>query len=122
MHVVHAEVEISAPPERVWRVLTDFSAYSQWNPFIRRACREVRQGERLEVCVQPPDGRAMTFRPTVLIAEPSRELRWLGHLWLPGLFDGEHAFLIEPLGDERVRLVQREKAIERTLRVSLWWD
>lgn len=38
----------------------------------------------------------MTFRPRVLVAEPARELRWLGHLLIPGLFDGEHSFVIEP--------------------------
>ena len=51
----------------------------------------------------------MTFRPTFLVAEPNRELRWLGHFWLPGLFDGEHSFSIEPLADRRVRFIQRER-------------
>jgi hypothetical protein len=50
----------------------------------------------------------MTFHPTVLKAEPNRELRWLGHLIVPGLFDGEHIFIIEPLETKRVRFVQRE--------------
>ena len=50
----------------------------------------------------------MTFRPTVLKAEPNRELRWLGHLLISGLFDGEHSFTIEPLGESRVRFTQRE--------------
>jgi hypothetical protein len=50
----------------------------------------------------------MTFRPTVLNAETNRELRWLGHLLAPGLFDGEHSFTIQPLEDNRVRFVQRE--------------
>ena len=50
----------------------------------------------------------MTFRPTVLKAEPNRELRWLGHLLISGLFDGEHIFTIEPLGESRVRFTQRE--------------
>jgi hypothetical protein len=51
----------------------------------------------------------MLFRPTVLVAEPRQELRWLGRLWLPGLFDGEHSFSIEPLDEGRVRFVQRER-------------
>jgi Uncharacterized conserved protein len=50
----------------------------------------------------------MTFRPTVLKAEPNRELRWIGHLLIPGLFDGEHIFTIEPLGTNRVRFIQCE--------------
>ena len=50
----------------------------------------------------------MTFKPKVLNAEPNRELRWLGHLLVPGLFDGEHSFTIQPLGENRVRFAQRE--------------
>jgi hypothetical protein len=58
--------------------------------------------------MQPAGGRAITFRPTVLEAVPGRRLRWLGHLLVNGLFDGEHSFTIEPLGEGRARLVQQE--------------
>ena len=51
----------------------------------------------------------MTFRPTVLAVEPARGLRWVGHLLIPGLFDGEHQFEIQPLGPGRVRFVQQER-------------
>jgi hypothetical protein len=51
----------------------------------------------------------MGFRPRILAAAPARELRWLGHLGVPGLFDGEHGFRIEPLGPDRVRFVQEER-------------
>jgi hypothetical protein len=40
----------------------------------------------------------MTHRPTVLVAEPGRYLRWLGKLALPGLFAARHEFLLEPAG------------------------
>jgi len=105
---LRSEIEIHAPAERVWWVLTDFASFPQWNPFIRRAGGDIRKGQRLEVRMQPSGAAGMTFRPTVLIAEPGRELRWIGHLLIPGLFDGEHIFTIEPLGANRVRFVQRE--------------
>jgi hypothetical protein len=108
---LQSEIEIQAPAERVWQVLTDFATFPQWNPFIRRASGEIKQGSRLEVLMQPSGARGTTFRPEVLRVEPGRELRWLGHLFVPGLFDGEHTFTIEPLGTDpdRVRFVQREK-------------
>ena len=53
--------------------------------------------------------KGMSFRPTVLVAEPNRELRWLGRLWFPGILDGEHSFVIEPLVAGRVRFVQQER-------------
>jgi hypothetical protein len=37
-----------------------------------------------------------------------RRLRWLGHLLVPGIFDGEHGFTLEPLPEGGVRLTQQE--------------
>jgi hypothetical protein len=108
MKELHTEIEIDAPAERVWRLLTDFASYPRWNPFIRTISGRPIPGERLEVRLEPPGGRGMTFKPEVLEAEPERTLRWLGHLMVPGLFDGEHSFTIEPLAEDRVRFVQRE--------------
>ena len=109
MRELQTSIEIQAEPERVWEVLTDGAAYPEWNPFIRRLEGALEPGGKLEVRIEPPDRRAMTFRPRVLTVEPNRELRWLGSLLFRGLFDGEHALLIEPLGAARVRFVQRER-------------
>ena len=45
----------------------------------------------------------------MLQADPKRELRWLGRFLAPRIFDGEHAFRIEPVGDTRVRFTQAER-------------
>ncbi len=74
----------------------DFAAYPDWNPFIRRLKGEARVGGRLEVTVQLPGSREMTFKPTVLAVEPGRDLRWLGRVLMPGLFDGAESFRLEP--------------------------
>jgi hypothetical protein len=103
------EIEINAPPERVWAVVTDFAAYPEWNPFIRRIGGELSEGERLEVRIEPPGARATTFKPTVRAVETNRELRWLGRVLLPGIFDGEHSLRIEPLDGGRSRFVQSER-------------
>lgn len=108
MKELRSEIEIEASAERVWQLLTDFAHFPQWNPFIRRASGNVKLGERLEVNIQPSGANGMTFRPTILKAEPNRELRWIGRLLIPGLFDGEHIFTIEPFGTNRVRFIQRE--------------
>jgi hypothetical protein len=108
MKVIDTEIEIGAPAERVWAILTDFASYSEWNAFLRWQEGEAKFGARLHLFIQPPGRSRMTFRPTVLVADPNRELRWLGRLWVPGLFDGEHSFTIEPTGESCVRFGQRE--------------
>lgn len=105
---LRTQIDIHATPERVWQILTDFGAYPEWNPFLIQAGGTPVQGERLTLRMQPEGGRAMTFRPTVREATAGHRLRWLGHLLLPGIFDGEHSFTIEPLGEGHVRLVQQE--------------
>jgi hypothetical protein len=106
---IQREIEIDASPDTVWAVLADTSAYAEWNPFVRRLSGDLREGAKLEAQIAPPGGRAMTFKPTVLTAEPGRELRWLGRLLVPGLFDGEHRFRLEPIADGRTRFVQSER-------------
>jgi hypothetical protein len=106
---LNAEIEIQASPDRVWEVLTDFDAYHQWNPFIVQATGQAVPGSRLELKMRPSCGRTTTIRPEVLEADPGRKLRWLGRVLVPGLFDGEHRFTIQPTGPGRVRLTQHEK-------------
>ena len=108
MKELYTEIEISAAPERVWQILTDFDALPEWNPFMRRASGDVEVGAKLEVFMQPSGGRGMTFRPTVVEAAPNREFRWLGNMGVRGLFDGEHTLVIERRGDDRVRLLHYE--------------
>ena len=109
MMELRTEIEIQATAERVWELLTDVAGFPWWNPFIRWVTGDLRVGGRLEVMLQPSGTRGMIFRPTILAIEPGRELRWLGHLIVPGLFDGEHRFTIEPLGADRVRFTQSER-------------
>jgi len=108
MKHISSEIEINASPEQVWQVLTDFSVLPDWNPFIRSVEGDLNVGDRLKVYIQASKRMGMSFRPTVLRTQPNRELRWIGRLLLPGLMDGEHSFIIEPLEDNHVRFVQSE--------------
>jgi hypothetical protein len=105
---IRTEIDLAAPAERVWQILTDFARYGEWNPVMPAISGEVRAGARLIVAITPAERRAVTFYPTVLAAEPPRELRWRGRLFVPGLFDGEHSFTIEPWSEQQIRFVQRE--------------
>ncbi|MDA0256987.1 MAG: SRPBCC domain-containing protein [Chloroflexi bacterium] len=109
MRELRSEIEIDAPPARVWAVLTDFDAYPGWNAFMTSIEGEAREGAKLSVRLEPPGWRAMTFAPTLLAVQPERELRWRGRLLLPGVFDGEHIFELHPRDGGGTRLVHREE-------------
>jgi hypothetical protein len=103
-----SSIDINASPEEVWLVLTDFAKFPDWNPFMRWIKGELREGAKLEVRIQPTGARGSTFKPIVLTVNPPRELRWVGHLWVSGLFDGEHILTIESSGNKQVRFGQKE--------------
>ena len=97
MRRIDTSIDIAASPAVVWSLLADIAAYPEWNPFIIRLEGEVRVGAGLTVTAQPPGGKPMSFQPTVLTVEPGRELRWRGKVLMPGIFDGEHSFTLEPI-------------------------
>ncbi len=65
-------IEINAPADRVWTILMDFPRYPNWNPFLRQIDGEPTVGNRITARIQPPGGKAMTFKPTVLVATPEQ--------------------------------------------------
>ncbi len=109
MKEIRTEIEIAAPAERVWAALTDFASFPKWNPFIREIRGTPAVGSRLDVTLGASGTKPMSFRPTVKQVVPNRELRWLGRVGLPRIFDGEHIFELSPVGPDRTRFVQRER-------------
>ena len=43
--------EIAAPPELVWQVITEFSSYGEWNPFVTACDAELRAGAPISMTV-----------------------------------------------------------------------
>jgi hypothetical protein len=105
---IRSTTEIRAPLEEVWRILTDFAAYPEWNPHIRRVRGEPVLGGRIAIETRPPGGRAIVMRPLIMTWDPPHELRWRGTFLARGLFTGEHGFRLEAMKGNRVRFIQDE--------------
>ena len=103
-----SEVVIFAPPARVWAVLSDFSAYREWNPFIPEATGTLEKGARLTVRIAPPGGVPMTLSPKVILFERGSRFTWRGRLFAPGVFDGEHDFAMATRDSYVTRFTQSE--------------
>ncbi|MGP3910135.1 SRPBCC family protein [Nonomuraea sp. 10N515B] len=108
MREISTAIDIQASPEQVWSILVDFAGYAAWNPFIKEGSGEAVVGSTLVLRMFPENGRPITFKPKVLAAEPGKVLRWVGHLIVPGLFDGTHEFTLTATPDGGTRLTQSE--------------
>jgi hypothetical protein len=109
MPTISHTVDIAAPADRVWTILTDTAAYPEWNPFITKLDGSLTRGSRLAVTIALPGAKPRRFTPTVTAVEPERRLAWLGRLLIPGVFDGAHSFDIEPLTPDMTRFTQSER-------------
>lgn len=108
MKEIVTEIEIHATPERVWKVLTDCRAYSEWNPFVYDVRGEIEVGNHFEAMLKTPERRPVKLRGLVLKMVPRREFRWQGNLGFTGLFDGEYVFEIHSPAPKLVRFTNRK--------------
>jgi hypothetical protein len=74
---------------------------------ISRLTGDLREGNVIEF-TEGSGSDSMTFHPRILSVRSAQELRWKGSVLVPGLFDGEHRFLLEQQGDG-THLVQSEQ-------------
>ncbi len=54
MKEIKTEIDIHSSSEKVWRILTDFSKYPEWNPFIDRISGELKEGSKLSSSYHSP--------------------------------------------------------------------
>jgi hypothetical protein len=91
-------VDIAAPPDQVWSVLTDFAGYDRWNPLLRRVRGRPEVGTTVKF--RAVVGRApVPLTAQVVIVEPGRELMWVGPAprWLRRVASGAHWFRLAPI-------------------------
>jgi hypothetical protein len=105
---IATEIEIGAPPARVWAVLVDTPRYPQWNPFIVALRGVLAAGQAIRFRFRIPPAPRLPGRATVLLAAPEAELRWAGRLLWPWLFRAEHYHRLAPLDGGRTRLAHGE--------------
>jgi uncharacterized protein YndB with AHSA1/START domain len=88
-------VVIDAPAERVWQVLTDATAYHEWNPEIVGVEGRMALGARIVARVRLGDGALRRVPMRVSRFEAPTRMDWIGGLPL-GLFVGRRTFTVTP--------------------------
>lgn len=73
--VARGEIEIAAPPEIVWRVLTDIANWPSWNPDVKSVSLEgpLAAGTRFRWKAGPG-----TITSTLQTVDPPRRIDWTG--------------------------------------------
>ncbi|MEM1119994.1 MAG: SRPBCC domain-containing protein [Bacteroidota bacterium] len=107
MQNITTKIIIDAPIETVWNTLINFEDYPKWNPFIHIKGVAV-VGEQLQNTIFLEGQKPQVFKPKVLVVEPKEEFRWEGHLFVKGLFDGNHYFQLTAIEKGKTQLIHGE--------------
>lgn len=98
-------LDIAAPAETVWTVITDLDRYPEWNPFVV-ACRSTLQpGSPIDMRVRVLPFVAQPQRETIFEHAPGRLLSY-GLAPLPlGALASRRSHVVESVAPERARYV-----------------
>lgn len=75
---IQSTIDIDAPIDRVWAILTDLDSYAEWNPFTPTIESTLRVGDPVVLHVaMKPGKKRLIQRETCTICDPERgELGW----------------------------------------------
>ncbi len=90
-----ASIEINAPAERVWSILTNAKAYPSWNSTVDKVDGEIAAGQKVTVYAKATPGRAFPLKVTTF--EPATRMVWSGGMPL-GLFTGARTYNLTAKG------------------------
>ena len=100
-----ATTTIEASPDTIWAILTDASAYPEWDPGVDRIEGRIAPGEKITAYTKLSPGRAFPVEVTEFV--PGQKMVWSGGMPL-GLFKGERTFTLVPQTDKGVEFTVRE--------------
>lgn len=102
---IETEIEIAAAPEVVWKALTDYAGYGEWNPYLIRIEGELLAGSTIIVHSKPAPDRDVMVQPVdVVFLEAPRAMRWEGGMPDREQFKGDHWWVLEVLDEGSTRL------------------
>ncbi|AZS21792.1 MULTISPECIES: SRPBCC family protein [unclassified Caulobacter] len=71
--IIESEIDIAAPPTKVWRTLTEFGAYPRWHPHWEIEGVPV-QGARVYIRIGSNPEKRLRFRAKVIGMAPAEEV------------------------------------------------
>lgn len=106
---IRDEIEINAPMAKVWRVIIDFENYKSWNTQLTYLGGEVKPNGKLHLKLAAEGSAPYEFKPDISYWEEQKRFAWIAKTGFSRLFDGEHFFELQDLGNGKTLLINREE-------------
>lgn len=106
---ITTEIEISAPPSKVWSILSDINDWQEWSPIINDSHGTASVGSELTITMmgkeQGKDGP--TYNPIITNFDEPNYLRWRAHMVNGFIFTNYKVLELEET-DSGTRLTHKE--------------
>ncbi len=97
MQVIKTEVEISAPPSKVWGIITDINNWQEWSPIINASNGETSIGSKLSITMMgKEEGKdGPKYNPIIKELNELNYFRWRAHMLAGFIFTNDKIFELE---------------------------
>lgn len=106
MKTFTASANIKAPPDTIWRILTDAPNYPTWDPWAIRIEGTIAPGQTITAYTKLNPKQAFPAKVSEFV--PGQKMIWSGGMPL-GLFKGVRTFILSPKGDGSIDFTLREE-------------
>jgi hypothetical protein len=106
---ITTEIEISAPPSKVWSIISDINNWQEWSPIIKESQGTTSVGSELTITMigkeKGKDGPK--YNPIITELNEPNYLRWRAHMLTGFVFTNYKVFKLEETSSG-TRLIHKE--------------
>ena len=97
LQVIKTEIEISAPPEKVWSIISDINNWQEWSPIIKVSHGTASVGSELTmIMIGKEKGKdGPEYNPVITELDEPSYLRWRAHMLTGFIFTNYKIFELE---------------------------
>ncbi|NEP14930.1 MAG: SRPBCC domain-containing protein [Symploca sp. SIO2C1] len=103
------DIVIDAPRQLVWEQVTNFEAYSDWNPFVLKADAKFEMGGIINFLENLKQFGEYWLKAEFLSIEPPNSFVLQGYFGAPFLFTVRHSFIFETVTEHQTRFTQEHQ-------------
>lgn len=106
---IKTEIEISAPPSKVWSILNDIDKWQEWNPIIKESHGTPAIGSELTIAMigKEVGESGPIYNPVITDLDEPNHLRWRAHMLAGFIFTNYKVLELEET-TSGTRLVHKE--------------
>ncbi len=97
MQTITTEIEIAAPIETVWYIVTDVDKWHEWSPTINASSGEVAEGSTVSITMMSKEAGkdGPKYQPKIIKLDKPKLLHWRAHMMAGFIFTNDKIIELE---------------------------